>query len=193
MKRFFAILVAVLFALTMLSGCNADADAMAGAVADILNAVLGERTNPADGVPAQQDLYTVPPQTTDDAAEPDADGAADVVYGQDYTSPEDVAAYLHAFDELPPNYITKAEARALGWDSERGNLLAATGGKSIGGDHFGNREGGLPDKPGRTWYECDVNYDGGYRGAERILYSSDGLIYYTDDHYNTFTLLYGEE
>ncbi|MGN1068691.1 MAG: ribonuclease domain-containing protein, partial [Christensenellales bacterium] len=51
----------------------------------------------------------------------------------------------------------------------------------------------LPDAPGRKWYECDVNYDGGYRGAERILYASDGLIYYTDDHYSTFTLLYGED
>jgi len=58
---------------------------------------------------------------------------------------------------------------------------------------FGNREGLLPEADGRTWYECDVNYMGGFRGAERLLYSSDGLIYYTDDHYASFTLVYGEE
>ncbi|MGN1069057.1 MAG: ribonuclease domain-containing protein [Candidatus Fimadaptatus sp.] len=61
---------------------------------------------------------------------------------------------------------------------------------SIGGDRFGNREGLLPDARGRQYYECDVNYDGGYRGGERIVFSSDGLIYYTCDHYNTFALLY---
>lgn len=64
---------------------------------------------------------------------------------------------------------------------------------SIGGDRFGNREGCLPEVEGRVWYECDVNYAGGFRGAERLLYSNDGLIYYTNDHYESFTPIYGEE
>lgn len=107
-----------------------------------------------------------------------------------YTSPEDVAAYIHRFRHLPSNYITKRDAEDLGWSSSRGNLWDVAYGMSIGGSRFGNYEGQLPDKSGRKWYECDVNYEGGYRGAERILYSNDGLIYYTDDHYETFTKLY---
>lgn len=63
-------------------------------------------------------------------------------------------------------------------------------GMSIGGDRFGNREGLLPDAEGRKWYECDINFSGGFRGAERIVYSNDGLIYYTSDHYESFTQLY---
>lgn len=107
-----------------------------------------------------------------------------------YNSPELVAAYLHSFHKLPSNYITKNEAEKLGWDSEKGNLWDVTDKMSIGGNRFGNYEGLLPEADGRVWYECDVNYNGGYRGAERILYSNDGLIYYTDDHYKTFTKLY---
>lgn len=107
-----------------------------------------------------------------------------------YSSPELVAAYLHNFHKLPSNYITKNEAEELGWDSEKGNLWDVTDKMSIGGNRFGNYEGLLPEADGRIWYECDVNYNGGYRGAERILYSNDGLIYYTDDHYKTFTKLY---
>lgn len=61
---------------------------------------------------------------------------------------------------------------------------------SIGGDHFGNYEGQLPEAKGRSYKECDIDYEGGYRGGIRIIFSNDGLIYYTDDHYNTFTLLY---
>ena len=110
-----------------------------------------------------------------------------------YSTPEKVAEYLHFYGHLPQNYLTKQEAKALGWDASQGNLWEVAEGKSIGGDRFGNREGLLPEADGRTWYECDVNYMGGFRGAERLLYSSDGLIYYTDDHYASFTLVYGEE
>ena len=107
-----------------------------------------------------------------------------------YTSPEDVAAYLHVYQKLPPNFMTKNEAMALGWESDQGNLWDVTEQVSIGGDLFGNREGLLPKQSGRIWYECDVNYRGGFRGPERIVYSNDGLIYYTKDHYQTFTRLY---
>ncbi len=110
-----------------------------------------------------------------------------------YNAVEEVALYLHQYGELPPNYITKSEASQLGWVPSEGNLWEVTEEKSIGGDRFGNREGLLPDRSGREYYECDVNYDGGYRGPERIVYSNDGLIYYTADHYESFELLYGEE
>lgn len=109
---------------------------------------------------------------------------------QDYSKPEDVAEYIHIYQQLPPNYITKDEALALGWKNNEGNLWEVTDKKCIGGDIFGNREGLLPKSEGRIWRECDVNYYGGYRGGERIVYSNDGLIYYTDDHYASFKQFY---
>lgn len=110
-----------------------------------------------------------------------------------YTSKEDVAAYIHQFGHLPDNFITKKEAKNAGWVSSKGNLSEAAPGKSIGGDRFGNYEGILPEKEGRQYYECDIDSDGGYRGAKRIIYSDGGLVYYTEDHYETFELLYGGE
>lgn len=103
-----------------------------------------------------------------------------------YTSPEDVAEYIQIYGKLPENFLTKQEARSLGWVSEDGNLWEVTDQMSIGGDRFGNREGLLPKADGRHWFECDVNYTGGYRGAERLVYSNDGLIFYTSDHYESF-------
>ena len=107
-----------------------------------------------------------------------------------YSTPDLVAAYIHTFNKLPSNFITKKEAEQLGWISSKGNLWDVTDQMSIGGNKFGNYEGLLPKKSGRQWYECDVNYKGGRRGAERIVYSNDGLIYYTKDHYESFTKLY---
>jgi len=107
-----------------------------------------------------------------------------------YTSMEDVADYIHVFGKLPPNFITKNQARDLGWESSEGNLWEVAPGKSIGGDRFGNYEGLLPEAEGRTWTECDIGYEGGYRDDRRIVFSNDGLIYYTDDHYESFTQLY---
>lgn len=110
-----------------------------------------------------------------------------------YTSKEEVAEYIYLYGHLPDNFITKKEAKALGWVSSEGNLAEVAPGKSIGGDYFGNFEGNLPEKKGREYHECDIDSDGGYRGAKRLVFSNDGLIYYTEDHYNTFELLYGEE
>ena len=107
-----------------------------------------------------------------------------------YTAPQDVADYLHTYAHLPDNFITKNEAKKLGWDSQSGNLDEVAPGMSIGGDVFGNREKLLPEEKGRKYYECDVNYEGGYRNGERIIYSNDGLIYYTNDHYKSFEQLY---
>ena len=109
-----------------------------------------------------------------------------------YTSKEDVALYLHLYGHLPDNFITKRTARASGWSG--GSLEPYFPGFSIGGDWFGNYEGRLPDKDGRNWFECDIDTMGASkRGAKRIIFSNDGLIYYTEDHYETFELLYGEE
>ena len=102
-----------------------------------------------------------------------------------YDSKEEVAVYLELFDKLPDNYITKKEAERLGWKT-KGDLDDVAPGCSIGGDRFGNYEGSLPDKKGRKWLECDIDYVSGSRNAKRIVFSNDGLIYYTDDHYNTF-------
>ena len=104
-----------------------------------------------------------------------------------YTSPADVALYIHTYGKLPQNFITKQEAQELGWVSKEGNLDEVAPGMSIGGNRFGNYEQALPDG---NYKECDVNYEGGYRGDERLVYSADGAIYYTDDHYATFTQLY---
>lgn len=106
-----------------------------------------------------------------------------------YTSKEDVALYLETYDKLPGNFITKKEAQALGW--EGGSLEPYAPGKCIGGDKFGNYEKLLPEADGRTYKECDIDTLGAKsRGAKRIVYSSDGLIYYTEDHYASFELLY---
>lgn len=109
-----------------------------------------------------------------------------------YYSAYDVSLYLHTYGCLPDNFITKAEARELGW--EGGSVEQYAPGCAIGGDEFGNREGLLPEAEGRQYYECDIDTNGAdSRGDKRIVYSNDGLIYYTDDHYESFRLLFGEE
>ncbi len=121
---------------------------------------------------------------TEETPELDRDGV--------YTSKEDVALYLYLYGELPDNFITKKEARKLGW--EGGSLEPYAPGKCIGGDRFGNYEGILPEASGRTYKECDIDtLYASSRGAKRIVYSSDGLIYYTEDHYASFELIYPEE
>ena len=108
----------------------------------------------------------------------------------EYWTKDDVALYIHLYGHLPKNYITKETAQSLGWES--GSLEPYAKGCSIGGGYFGNYEGLLPKKKGRTYTECDIDTRGKKsRGAKRIVFSNDGLIYYTDDHYESFTLLYG--
>ena len=109
-----------------------------------------------------------------------------------YTSKEDVSRYIHEYSQLPSNFISKKEARKLGW--EGGSLEPYAPGMCIGGDHFGNYEGILPEESSRKYWECDIDTLGAKsRGAKRIVYSDDGLIYYTEDHYESFTLLYDKE
>lgn len=143
--------------------------------------------------------YTAESDSIDEIAEVYEETAKDAVTTEinlyikengQYTSKEEVALYIHTYDSLPSNFITKKEAYELGWDSREGNLWKVTDRMSIGGDKFGNYEGDLPTADGRQYYECDINYKGGYRGDERIVFSNDGLIFYTGDHYETFEQLY---
>ncbi len=108
-----------------------------------------------------------------------------------YSTMEEVAVYLRVFGRLPNNFITKKEAEGMGWNNREGNLDEVAPGCSIGGDRFGNYEGILPDANGRKWTECDIDFDGSYRNAKRIVFSNDNpmLIYYTDDHYESFALV----
>ena len=110
-----------------------------------------------------------------------------------YDSKDEVALFIHQYNRLPDNYVTKKEARKMGWVASKGNLRKVCESCSIGGDRFANREGLLPEKEGRVYYECDIDYDGGNRNGKRIVFSNDGLIYYSGDHYRNFELLYGEE
>lgn len=109
-----------------------------------------------------------------------------------YTSKDDVALYIRIYNKLPSNFIKKADAEKLGWSG--GALDKYAKNKCIGGDYFGNYEGVLPKKSGRKYTECDIDTLGASkRGEKRIVFSNDGLIYYTEDHYETFELLYGKE
>ena len=116
-----------------------------------------------------------------------ADGAViEAAYGENYLDRDHVAAYIILYGELPPNYLTKEEARALGWSSNKGNLWQVAPGCAIGGDRYGNYEGLLPKG---SYKECDVDYAGGYRDAKRLIFDTKGNIYYTEDHYASFVKL----
>lgn len=170
MRRFTRLtgaLLALLLVFSVLSGCG-------GAAPDVPSCTA------------------VPAADTVSLGESDKSSPAALDEGGEYTSAEDVALYLHLYAHLPQNFITKKDARALGWNG--GGLDDYADGKCIGGDRFGNYEGLLPDAPGREYHECDIDtLHAASRGAKRIVYSNDGLIYYTEDHYESFILLYGEE
>ena len=118
------------------------------------------------------------------------DESPDVEEDGEYSDKEHVALYIHEFGHLPSNYISKTKAKKAGWVSTKGNLWDVLPGMSIGGSEFYNDEGALPDAKGRRWTECDIDYGGGYRNEKRIVFSNDGLVFYTGDHYKTFEQLY---
>ena len=180
MKKSTVIILALLiiFALFMWVSSGNDADVNSE---DVNLPIIEETDTPSTDNPDPQDTEETPAPTE---AIIDEDGS--------YTSKEDVALYIHVYGHLPDNFITKKEAQALGWQG--GSLEPYAPGKSIGGSHFGNYEGALPEAKGRSYTECDIDTMGAKsRGAKRIVFSNDGLIFYTDDHYESFTLLYGED
>lgn len=93
--------------------------------------------------------------------------------------------YVALFGCLPSNYVTKEIAEAAGWKRKRGNLADVLPGKLIGGNNYKNRDHRLPEAPGRIWREADFDYSGGFRNDCRLMYSNDGLLFVTYDHYAT--------
>lgn len=193
-----------------LFGCSAqDAVDIAASVAEVALEVMEEadaaEETPAEDVLTEEDVPAIPePEPAPDpepepevepepAPEPEPEPEEPAIDEDgSYDGKEDVALYIHTYGKLPPNYISKVEAQDLGW--EGGSVERYAPGKCIGGSKFGNYEGLLPKANGRQYYECDIDTLGASsRGAKRIVYSNDGLIYYTDDHYESFELLYGED
>lgn len=153
--------------------------------------------DPTETADHQEEIEKDQAETEDDLIDADSETSSDTEVPETpaidedgtYSSKDDVALYIHTYGKLPSNYITKKEAEKLGWSG--GSLEPYAPGKCIGGSYFGNYEGKLPEAAGREYHECDIDTLGKKsRGAKRIVYSNDGLIYYTDDHYETFTLLY---
>lgn len=141
----------------------------------------GGETAPAADVPQETDA----PQETDRPQEGEGSGELPA-YGGYYYDLSNVVLYIEVYGELPANYITKSEARELGW--EGGSVENYREGAAIGGDYFGNREGLLPEAEGRRYTECDIDTNGyGSRGARRLVFSNDGLYFYTSDHYESFS------
>ncbi len=174
--------VALLAFGALLPGCTQKASNSSAGVS--ASASAGASTKNGSG-------NSVSEQTSTEEAPTSKQGSSEIAEGGTYTSKDEVAYYLHTYGHLPSNYVTKDEAEDAGWKTGGKSLAEACPGKSIGGDRFGNREGKLPKAKGRTWYECDIDYNGERsRNAKRILYSNDGLIYYTEDHYKTFEQLY---
>lgn len=208
-RRISALLLALLLALS-LTACSNPAQTMdtiekaaqtVQQIAEVLNDTEEDTESAAlpasEAQEAAEEASEEPAQASDQetAAEEPAEAAAETpAIDEDgvYTTKDDVALYLHTYGHLPSNFITKKEAEKLGWSG--GSLEPYAPGKCIGGSHFGNYEGILPEKDGRSYTECDIDTLGAdKRGAKRIVFSNDGLIYYTEDHYETFELLYGEE
>ena len=181
LKKIIAVLLALLCVTALLAGCFGMQIPDEPYIGTTTQAIADPQTKaPASEAPTETRAAS-PPETQ---AALDENGS--------YYSRDEVALYIHTFGHLPPNYLTKKQAQALGWSG--GSLEQFAPGKVIGGSRFGNYEGMLPEAPGRYYTECDIDTLGkSKRGNKRIVFSNDGMIYYTGDHYKSFTLLYGEE
>ena len=166
LKRLSALLLALLLALSLF-GCVGEAPTITPEPAPpTTSAPAPSESSPQSTIPVEKDAY--------------------------YYDADNVVLYLHYYEELPPNFITKDEARELGWSG--GSVERYLEGAAIGGDRFSNREGLLPQADGRTYTECDLyTYGMDSRGAYRLVFSNDGLYFYTEDHYESFTELYVTE
>ena len=194
MKKILSLLLSFVM-LFSLVGCSTGAEITEGNAdnsAIITDSAGVEQNDSGDEIKAEPS--TAPTATPTPEPTPEKLDKNDIIDEDGrYFDKENVALYIHTYGKLPPNYVSKNDAEDLyGWTG--GALDKYEKGMAIGGSKFGNYEGILPKKSGRQYYECDIDTVGtSSRGAKRIVYSNDGLIYYTDDHYETFELLYGEE
>lgn len=209
MKKVLSLLLATLVLLSMFSLVSCDEETIsdvADIALEIIEAIPDDTNTAQESVAPDVTNESGPPASsaidtsddTTDTATADTTDIADTAEIEEidkngsYDDKDSVALYIHTYGKLPQNYISKAEAEKLGWSG--GSIEKFAEGKCIGGAKFGNYEGLLPKKEGRQYYECDIDTLGkDSRGAKRIVYSNDGLIYYTDDHYESFELLFGEE
>ncbi len=182
MKKIIALLLTLALVMSF-AGCVTQADPNQSS-----NPSTSVNSTPSTGATTQP--TTAPTVTEPAVTEPTPTEPEDKLDPEGfYYSKEDVALFIHQYGKLPKNFITKNQAKS----QFGGNREAMNHGYRIGGDTFKNREGLLPKKTGRTYTECDIVRQGLLdRGAFRIVFSNDGLVYYTDDHYRSFTLLYGE-
>jgi guanyl-specific ribonuclease Sa len=219
-KSFYALLFSIVLALVTLVGCGGSSSTAAGSSGKVTLESAPDQSDTQSGTSQESsgadvqssNLQSAPEQVAEDTKDEAVSGAngtatesktsskdepeaainepeATIDENGTYSSKDDVALYLHIYGRLPKNFMTKKEAKKLGW--EGGSLEKYAKGMCIGGDHFGNYEGILPQG---NYHECDIDTLGRKsRGAKRIIYSDDGRIYYTEDHYETFELLYGEE
>ena len=167
--KLLAMLSLLLAAVLLLGACSADA---------AVTAKKKKKKNTASPTATVTAVATVAP----DGEEP-GEAAGPII------EPQRIADYIFEHGELPDNFITKKEAQALGWKTRFKYVSQAAPGKSIGGDVFGNYQGKLPIVKGRKYFEADCWYTEGPRSEYRIIYSSDGHVWYTEDHYNTFVEL----
>ena len=189
------LLLGVLLSLSLLAGCSkSGADSgQAAAPAQETVTQTGKETEETELVEIPeteseeaQDAEAEEPQAQEQQAPAAEESLQEIDEDGSYTTKEDVALYIHIYGKLPSNFITKKQAEKLGWNG--GSLEPYAPGKCIGGGYFGNYEGILPDG---NYKECDIDTLGKKkRGAKRLIYSDDGRIYYTDDHYESFTQLY---
>jgi len=205
MKKWLSLLLAVLMLFSLTACTQEEVDTTLEILDTVVSALpedqseavpAPEETLPDSQAPPAEEVPPTPPAADQQPAvepQPPADPEPALPEDGQYDDKDNVALYIHLYGKLPSNYVTKKDAETLyGWQG--GALDTYAPGKAIGGNYYGNYEGLLPDADGREWTECDIGTIGQTkRGAQRIVFSNDGLIYYTPDHYESFELLYGEE
>ena len=205
MKKWLSLLLAVLMLFSLTACTQEEVDTTLEILDTVVSALpedqseavpAPEETLPDSQAPPAEEVPPTPPVADQQPAvdpQPPADPEPALPEDGQYDDKDNVALYIHLYGKLPSNYVTKKDAETLyGWQG--GALDTYAPGKAIGGNYYGNYEGLLPDADGREWTECDIGTIGQTkRGAQRIVFSNDGLIYYTPDHYESFELLYGEE
>ena len=176
--RLFAICLIAMAAL-LLSACGIQEDDVSEILQEFSNTTTKQtqQTEATHSEEDSEDTENLPDNSTDEKLP---------TYGEYYYDLTNVVLYIEVYDELPPNYITKSEARELGW--EGGSVEDYMEGAAIGGDYFGNYEGLLPEAEGRAYTECDIDTNGySSRGSRRLVFSNDGMYFYTSDHYESFS------